>query len=225
MRVALVDCRVGRQKVKVAFAIGVPHKHALGTRQHHRQWRVVVGPKLILPLNQLRRVEVIVGPAITWGVKAQATAVSRTSRHTRAGCVANDWQHAVVPACLLLLRARRGCVVVVGALRLRGARQAPQQARHTLSHSWQCIQHSSASQRTAGGLQQHLREEWLATLAYLKADLGRMVDYKNSGKQIACSDRCTAGPKKSPVVPRIQLVSVASHRASSLWGPRSARIA
>lgn len=54
MVVALVEGRVRAEEVKIVLAIHIPYVHALPLAQHHRDGRIVVGAKVILPLNVLQ---------------------------------------------------------------------------------------------------------------------------------------------------------------------------
>jgi hypothetical protein len=51
--VALVDGGIGRKAVQVARAVHVPDPDALAARQHHVERVVVVGPQLVLQVDQL----------------------------------------------------------------------------------------------------------------------------------------------------------------------------
>ena len=65
MIVPLVDGRVGTEEVEVSAVVHIPHMDALCALEHHRDGGVVVGAKLVLPINVLR-----MGKASTSGSNA-----------------------------------------------------------------------------------------------------------------------------------------------------------
>jgi hypothetical protein len=59
MAMPLVDCRIGRQTVQIAFAMHIPNPDAFAAAQHHIEWFVVVGTVLIFKLDALIGIHII----------------------------------------------------------------------------------------------------------------------------------------------------------------------
>jgi hypothetical protein len=108
--VALVDCGVGGQEVKVAAAVDVPHKRALAAADDDGDGRVVVGAVAVLAVD-------VLGGGSGEGSRqalrspAPATAVQRARRAARSVCARRVLARVGAAPC----RRRTSCCRADGA--------------------------------------------------------------------------------------------------------------